>query len=76
MAITSEYFFSVVVSWAAGRHTTSLTHYQLGSHRYVINTGATDALVQKHQAISIHSDLVSIALSKIQTILTVNKTRN
>ena len=32
-----------------------LTHKQLEMHRYIIRTIATDGLVLKHQAISIHS---------------------
>ena len=45
-----------------------LTHKPLEKQRSVISTGATDALVLKHQAISIHSvDLVSIVLTKMHT---------
>ena len=32
-----------------------LTHKNLEMHRYIISTAATDALVLKHQVISIHS---------------------
>ena len=32
-----------------------LTHKQLETHGYVLNTAATDALVLKHQTIIIHS---------------------
>ena len=40
-----------------------LTPKQLGMHGCVLNTVATDALVLKHQAISIHSaDKMSIVL--------------
>ena len=41
----------------------SLTHKQLETHGCVLSTVATDALVLKHQAISIHSaEQISIAL--------------
>ena len=46
-----------------------LTHKQLKMHVCVIRIVATDLLVLKHQAISIHSvDLVLIVLPKIHTI--------
>ena len=32
-----------------------LTHKQLEMYGYVLSTAATDALVLKHQAISVHS---------------------
>ena len=44
------------------------THNQLDTHWYVLSTLATDVLVQKHQAISIHSaDKIFIVLDKFRT---------
>ena len=44
-----------------------LTHKQLEMHGCILSTVATDVLVLKHQAISIHSaDLMSIALDPFQ----------
>ena len=45
-----------------------LTHKQLEMHGYIFSTVATDVLVLKHQAISIHSaEQISIVLDQIQT---------
>ena len=45
-----------------------LSHKQLEMHGCKFSTVATDALVLKHQAISIHSaDQISIAVDQFQT---------
>ena len=45
-----------------------LSHKQLEMHGAILSTVATDALVLKHQAISIHTvDQISSALDQIQT---------
>ena len=45
-----------------------LTHKQLETHGCMLSIVATDALVLKHQTISIHSaDLISIAVDQFQT---------
>ena len=47
---------------------TLLTHKQLEMHRCILSTIATDALVLKHQAISIHSaDKIFIVLGQFHT---------
>ena len=47
---------------------TLLTQEKLGMHGRIFSTVATDALVLKHQAISIHSaDLIFIVLDRFQT---------
>ena len=44
-----------------------LTHNQLEMHRCVLSTVAADALVVKHQALSIHgANQISIALDWVQ----------
>ena len=46
----------------------SLTNKLLQTHRCILSTLATDPLLLKHQAISIHSaDQISIALDQFQT---------
>ena len=44
-----------------------LTHKQLEMHEYILSIVATDALVLKHQAISIHSaNYILIVLDQFQ----------
>ena len=44
-------------------------HKQLETHGYVLNTVTSDALVLKHQTISVHSaDQISVELDQFQKI--------
>ena len=47
-----------------------LWHKELETHGYILKTMATETLVLKHQAISIHiADQISIRLDQLWTIL-------